>query len=100
AKLADALGLAGSMEAARLRYAQTEELAIELDQPRLLMAMLNNYAYTELTGGNAGRAQEVAGRLEEFAAESGFPLDPAAMDTIGALALDKRRDAAPAETHR
>jgi len=29
AKLADALGLAGSMEAARQRYAQTEELAID-----------------------------------------------------------------------
>src|SRR3954454_24679848 len=38
AKLADALGLAGSMEAARQRYAQTEDLALELDQPRLLMA--------------------------------------------------------------
>src|SRR3954451_8318873 len=40
AKLADALGLTGSMDAARLRYAQTEDLAIELNQPQLLLALL------------------------------------------------------------
>ena len=91
AKLADALGLAGSMDAARQRYAQTEELAIALDQPRLLMAMLNNYAYTELAAGNPERAQVVARRLEECAREYGFDLDPAAMDTVGAIAIENGR---------
>jgi diguanylate cyclase (GGDEF)-like protein len=88
AKLADALGQAGSMEAARLRYAQTEELAIELGQSRLLMAMLNNYAYTELSEGDSARAQGVAHRLRECADEFGYTLEPAVLDTIGAIAIE------------
>jgi diguanylate cyclase (GGDEF)-like protein len=91
AKLADALGFADSMDAARLRYAQTEELAIELDQPRLLMSMLNNYAYTEYAGGNHPQAQEVAARLQAHAAAHGFDLDPSALDTIGAIEIENGR---------
>ena len=88
AKLADALGLAGSMEAARQRYAQTEELAIELGLPRLLMGMLNNYAYTEHAAGENGRAQEVTRRLRQVAERHGFDLDPAALDTIGVIEIE------------
>jgi diguanylate cyclase (GGDEF)-like protein len=88
AKLADSLGLTGSMDAARLRYAQTEELCRQLDRPRLLMGMLNNYAYTEFQKGNHERAQEVARRLQEVAAEHGFGLDPAVLDTIGAIEIE------------
>ena len=64
AKLADALGLTGSMDAARLRYAQTEELCRQLDQPRLLMGMLNNYAYTEFQSATTSaprRSRQAAG---------------------------------------
>jgi diguanylate cyclase (GGDEF)-like protein len=100
AKLADALGLAGSMDAARLRYEQTEELAIELHQPRLLMAMLNNWAYTELAGGHADLAEGVARRLEKTAAAYGFDLDPAVLDTIGAIAIENGRYAEAEETMR
>jgi len=88
AKLADSLGLTGSMEAARLRYAQTEELCRRLDRPRLLMGMLNNFAYTEFQMGNHERAQEVARRLQNVAAEHGFELDPAVLDTIGAIEIE------------
>ncbi|MDT5031139.1 MAG: hypothetical protein QOC94_1310 [Actinoplanes sp.] len=87
AKLADALGYAGSMAAARLRYAQTAELAIELDQPRLLVSMLNNQAYTENAAGNHVRAEEVAARLQALATARGFDLDPAALDTIGSIQI-------------
>jgi diguanylate cyclase (GGDEF)-like protein len=100
AKLADALGLAGSMDAARLRYDQTEELAIELNQPRLLMAMLNNWAYTELAGGRADLAEGVARRLEQTADAYGFELDPAVLDTIGAIAIENGRYAEAEETMR
>ena len=93
AKLADALGYADSMEAARLRYAQAEELAIELRQPRLLMSMLNNYAYTEYANGNHPEAQAVASRLRKHAADYGFDLDPAALDTIGAIQIENGRAA-------
>jgi diguanylate cyclase (GGDEF)-like protein len=91
AKLADALGYAGSMDAARERYAQTEELGILLDQPRLLMSMLNNYAYTEYAAGHPERAQQVVERLQSLAARYGFELDPAALDTVGAIAIENGR---------
>ncbi len=91
AKLADSLGLTDSMEAARLRYAQAEELCRELDRPRLLMGMLNNFAYTEFQKGNHERAQEVARRLQEVAAAHGFDLDPAVLDTIGAIEIENGR---------
>ncbi|GAA3932609.1 GGDEF domain-containing protein [Actinoplanes auranticolor] len=88
AKLADALGLAGSMDAARQRYQQTEELAVDLGLPRLLMGMLNNYAYTEHAAGENGRAQEVARRLQQVAERHGFTLDPAVLDTIGVIEIE------------
>jgi diguanylate cyclase (GGDEF)-like protein len=91
AKLADALGLAGSMDAARQRYMQTEDLAIELHQPHLLMAMLNNFAYTELIGGHPARAHEVGQRLVAYAAANGFDLEPASLDTLGAIAIENER---------
>ena len=98
AKLADALGLTGSMEDARLRYAQTEELCRRLGQPRLLMGMLNNYAYTEFQLGNHERAQAVAHRLQKLAVENRFELDPAALDTIGAIEIENGRFAEAEQT--
>ena len=88
AKLADALGAAGSMDAARVRYAQTEELAVELGLPKLTMAMLNNYAYTEHLAGENGRAQEVTRRLRQIAEGHGFELGAADLDTIGAIEIE------------
>ncbi|MEV8509270.1 GGDEF domain-containing protein [Actinoplanes sp. NPDC051475] len=88
AKLADALGAAGSMDAARQRYAQAEELAVRLGLPRLLMGMLNNYAYTEYAAGENARAEAVARRLQEVAERHGFTLDPAVLDTIGAIEIE------------
>lgn len=87
-KLADALGSTGSMDAARTRYAQTEELCRQLDQPRLLMAVLNNYAYTEFQMGDSERAQVVALRLQAVAREHEFELDPAVLDTIGSIEIE------------
>ena len=98
AKLADSLGLTGSMDAARLRYAQTEELCRQLDRPRLLMGMLNNYAYTEFQLGDHERAQEVANRLQALAAEHAFELDPAVLDTIGAIEIENGRFAEAEQT--
>jgi len=100
AKLADALGLAGSMAAARQRYGQTEELAYELDQPRLLLSMLNNWAYTELMAGEHDRAREVAARLQAFAVRQGYDLDPAALDTIGSIEIASGAFAAAERTMR
>jgi diguanylate cyclase (GGDEF)-like protein len=91
AKLADALGQIGSMADARIRYAQAEELATKLDKPRLRMAMLNNYAYTELAMGEAELAERVAERLRECARTYGFELSAAVLDTLGAIAVENGR---------
>jgi diguanylate cyclase (GGDEF)-like protein len=98
AKLADALGLAGSLDAARLRYAQTEELSIVLDQPLLLMSMLNNHAYTEYAAGNYEHALVVASRLQAVANERGLELHPAVLDTIGSIAIENGRFAEAEQT--
>jgi diguanylate cyclase (GGDEF)-like protein len=85
AKLADALCLTGSMEAARQRYRQAADLAIERDRPGLLLAVLNNFAYSEYVSGHHELARQVAERLCAHAAEYGFELDASSLDTIGAI---------------
>ena len=99
-KLADALGLAGSIDASRLRFAQAEELCVALDQPELLMNMLNNYAYMEYAAGNHERAHEVTGRLLKISEEYGLELHPAVLDTIGAIEIENGRHAEAERTLR
>jgi diguanylate cyclase (GGDEF)-like protein len=98
AKLADALGLNDSMDAARLRYTQTEELAIKLGLPHLVLSMLNNWAYTEHANGAHDRAEEVAARLQKHAATFGFDLAPALLDTIGVIEIGNGRFAEAEQT--
>ncbi|WP_306214094.1 GGDEF domain-containing protein [Actinoplanes sp. RD1] len=88
AKLADALGLAGSMEPARERYAQAEQLAADLGQVQLLLGVLNNHAYTEFACGDKKLAQQVADKLQKTAAAHGVELDPAGLDTMGAIEIE------------
>jgi diguanylate cyclase (GGDEF)-like protein len=87
AKLADALALAGSMDAARQRFEQTTELAVELGQEHLVPAVLNNFAYSEYASGNHALAREVARQLQRHAEEHHNPLGPAFLDTIGAIEI-------------
>ncbi|MDQ1659026.1 MAG: hypothetical protein QOD41_4109 [Cryptosporangiaceae bacterium] len=88
AKLADALAEAGSMDAARIRFAQAEDLAASHGENRLHMAVLNNFAYSEFIGGAHQRAQAVAERLRRMADRYGFDLDPADLDTIGCIQIE------------
>ncbi|SDT75076.1 tetratricopeptide repeat-containing diguanylate cyclase [Actinoplanes derwentensis] len=83
-KLADAFWAAGSMDAARIRYAQAEELAVGSDSLALL-CMLNNQAFAEFDSGETERAEEVAGRLQRLAAEWNVLLEPDYLDTIGSI---------------
>lgn len=87
-KLADALGITGSMEAARTRYGQAERLATVFGLHELHMAVLNNYAYNELRNGRPERARAVAERLQTLAATHGFTLAPADLDTIGNIQVE------------
>jgi diguanylate cyclase (GGDEF)-like protein len=85
AKLADAISMTGQMPAARVRYRQAVDLAIELDMQHLLMGMLNNWAYTEYYHGDNARAQKVAQQLQDHAETYGLHLDCNVLDTIGAI---------------
>ncbi|MFC7530308.1 diguanylate cyclase [Actinoplanes sp. GCM10030250] len=89
-KLADALWAADSMDAARVRYRQAEQLAVESGSPALL-CLLNNYAFTEFDTGNQTRAEEVAERLLVLADERGELLEPAYLDTIGWIQIGNER---------
>ncbi|GIE34107.1 hypothetical protein Ait01nite_071520 [Actinoplanes italicus] len=98
-KLADALWSAGSMEAARIRYAQAEELAVLTGSP-VLLCLLNNHAYAEYDTGNQQRAEEVADRLQRLATERGLTLEPAFLDTVGAIQVGNGRYAEAEATMR
>ncbi|GAA1644206.1 GGDEF domain-containing protein [Actinoplanes couchii] len=86
-KLADALAGLGSMEAARVRYAHAEEQCHRYDRPDLLLWVLNNHAYMEFANGDLERAERLADRLREAAAE----LKPAQLDTIGQIEIGNGR---------
>ena len=87
-KLADSLADVGSMDAARNRYAQAEQLASSHGEYRLHMAVLNNFAYSEFGAGAHERAQSVAERLQGMAARYDVKLDPADLDTIGSIQIE------------
>jgi diguanylate cyclase (GGDEF)-like protein len=100
AKLADALADVGSMDAARTRFGQAEQLASSNGEHRLHMAVLNNFAYSEFAAGAHDRAQRVAERLQAMAVRYGFTLDPADLDTIGAILNENGRYADAERTLR
>jgi diguanylate cyclase (GGDEF)-like protein len=90
-KLGDALSLSGSADAARTRYEQAADLSVELARPDLLLAVLNNYAYSEYTAGNREHAKHVADRLRTHATDHGFLLDASIQDTIGVIQIENRQ---------
>ncbi|MEV6602197.1 tetratricopeptide repeat-containing diguanylate cyclase [Actinoplanes sp. NPDC051346] len=98
AKLADALGFAASMDDARVRYAQAEEIAHALNVPRLLMQVFNNHAYLEHITGNLELAQEVVQRLLDHADKYGYQVDAAILDTVAAIHIANGRYAEAEQT--
>ncbi|MEV8508534.1 GGDEF domain-containing protein [Actinoplanes sp. NPDC051475] len=90
-KLADALGFAASMTDARVRYAQAEQVARELNEPWLHMQVFNNHAYLEHITGNPQRAGDVVRRLLAHADEHGFEVDAAILDTVAAIQITNGR---------
>ncbi|BEL04274.1 hypothetical protein Q0Z83_024650 [Actinoplanes sichuanensis] len=91
AKLADALGQFDSMELARSHYRQAEELAARHRLSWLRMAVLNNWAYMELTSGFSRDAHQVARRLQAAAEADGLELEGADLDTIANIHLANGR---------
>ncbi|GAB1641734.1 diguanylate cyclase [Krasilnikovia sp. MM14-A1259] len=99
-RLAEALALNGTMDAARPRFRQAEQLARELGQWELLTVVLNNWAYNEFTAGEFARSEQVARRLLAHAAERGVELDPAYLDTIGGIQVENGQYAEAERTMR
>ncbi|MEV6341853.1 diguanylate cyclase [Actinoplanes sp. NPDC051851] len=96
-KLADAFWAAGSMDEARARYSQAEELAVQYGSPALI-CLLNNRAFNEFDSGDQNEAQTTAERMEKLAAERGIPLEPAYLDTLGAIQVGNGQYATAEET--
>ncbi|GAB1642124.1 diguanylate cyclase [Krasilnikovia sp. MM14-A1259] len=99
-RLAEALALNGTVDAARPRFRQAEKLAQELEQWELLTVVLNNWAYIEYTAGEFPRAEQVAARLMAHATARGFELDPTALDTIGGIQIENGQYAEAEQTMR
>ncbi|WP_221322513.1 GGDEF domain-containing protein [Actinoplanes sp. L3-i22] len=94
-KYADALTETGSIEAARERYRQAEELARHSADLRDQMMVLNNHAYAEYLAGEPERAWTVVRRMRATAAAHGHRLDPNDLDTVASvqIALGHYQDA-------
>lgn len=99
-KLADALWLNGSYDAARERYRQAEALAVADRNVNLHMLCLNNLAYGELSSGYADRAWVVAQRLLSTAGTYGYEPDPNDLDTIAQIQIATGRYAEAEQTMR
>ncbi len=97
-KLADALSLSGSIDAARVRYQQAVDLSNLLNRPDLLIAVYNNFAYAEYAAGERERAGEVADRLRGHAAEHQLILDAVMLETIGNIQIQNGRYAEAEQT--
>lgn len=86
-KYADALTETGSIEAARERYRQAEELARHSADPRDRIMVLNNLAYAEYLAGEPERAWSAIRRMRATAVTHGYRLDPNDLDTVASVQI-------------
>jgi diguanylate cyclase (GGDEF)-like protein len=81
-RLADALSVAGSFDAARQRYREAERLFVGIGDTERQVSVLNNLAYTEYEAGDPKRAWTVAQEMRRLAEASDFGLTPPLLDTL------------------
>lgn len=62
--------------------------AEEVRRPHLLLAVLNNYAWTHWDHGHADAALPLVDRLEALAESGGIPLNSTILDTVASVLLD------------
>ncbi|WP_143232416.1 sensor domain-containing diguanylate cyclase [Actinoplanes regularis] len=86
-KYADALTETGSIDAARERYRQAEELARHSTDIRDQIMVLNNHAYAEYLAGEPDRAWAVIQRMCTTAVAHGHRLDPNDLDTVASVQI-------------
>ncbi|WP_436529470.1 diguanylate cyclase [Actinoplanes sp. HUAS TT8] len=86
-KYADALTETGSIDAARERYRQAEELARNSANVRDRIMVLNNHAYAEYLAGEPERAWTVVRRMRAIAVAHGQRLEPNDLDTVASIQI-------------
>ncbi|BEL06724.1 hypothetical protein Q0Z83_049150 [Actinoplanes sichuanensis] len=85
--LADAYGDSGDFASARERYAESERLAVEVDDIRAHTTILNNLAYTEHQAGDLTAATRAADRMLTLAHRHEVRLDDSTLDTVAKVWL-------------
>jgi two-component system, cell cycle response regulator len=81
-RLADALSVAGSFDAARQRYREAERIFVTIGDTERQVSVLNNLAYAEYEAGDPQRAWETAQEMRSLAEASDFGLTPPLLDTL------------------
>ena len=95
-RLADALSVAGSFDAARQRYREAEQVFVTIEDVERQINVLNNLAYAEYEAGDAQRAWDTADEMRRLAEKSDFDLGPPFLDTLARahIGLGKYEEAA------
>jgi diguanylate cyclase (GGDEF)-like protein len=99
-RLANSLANVGSIDAARLRYAQAEQMAIAIGDLTRQLLILNNLAYTEHESGHLPLAQDVVSRMHTVARALGRDFLIVERDTIANIQIAAGEYAAAEETLR
>jgi diguanylate cyclase (GGDEF)-like protein len=99
-RLANSLANAGSIDAARLRYAQAEQMAIAIGDLTRQLLILNNLAYTEYESGQLALARDVVSRMQAVARVLGRDFLIVERDTIANIQIAAGEYAAAEETLR
>ena len=97
-RLANSLANVGSIDAARLRYAQAEQMAVAIGDLTRQLLILNNLAYTEYESGQLTRAQDVVSRMHVVARALGRDFLIVERDTIANIQIAAGQHAAAEET--
>jgi diguanylate cyclase (GGDEF)-like protein len=81
-RLADALSVAGSFDAARQRYREAEQHFVAIGDTERRVSALNNLAYAEYEAGDPKRAWDAAQEMRSVADGCGYVLTPPLLDTL------------------
>jgi diguanylate cyclase (GGDEF)-like protein len=99
-RLANSLAEDGSVDAARERYRQAEEVAVGIGDLTRQLLVLNNLAYTEFEAEEGGTAWAVVERMHSVASRLGREFLIVERDTIANIQIGRGEYAAAEETLR
>ena len=81
-RLADSFANVGSIESARQRYREAQEIFVAIDDVERQVTVLNNMAYSEVQAGNLREGRETAEQLRSLAVDRGVVLNPNVLETL------------------